>query len=187
MKLILLSCPTCGQSLTPENDDVVVQCQHCWSPAAIGVNGPGRIPVHFAVAEGVSVTTVKWVPFWVFEGRVHIKKRETQGGRRSDREDSEALWAEPRRLFAPAWNVNMRTIKELGSRLIQRQPEYRLIDKPDDARLTSATVTPGDALKLLEFIILAIEAQRKDWLRDLLFEIETGKPEFWAMPQGKYW
>jgi len=160
MKLILLRCPTCTQPLTPENDDVVIQCSHCQTPAAIGVNGPAKIATRFAVPERVKPKTNIWVPFWVFDGRVHIKKRETQGGRRADRRDSEALWAEPRRLFAPAWEVNMPTVKE---------------------------VTPGDALKLLEFIIMAIEAQRKDWLRDLLFEIEAGKPEFWAMPQGKYW
>jgi hypothetical protein len=38
-------------------------------------------------------------------------------------------------------------------------------------------------LRLLEFVVLAIEARRDDWLKALDFRIEAGEPQLWALPQ----
>lgn len=185
MKLVLLRCPECTRPLTPENDDVVVVCTHCYTPVAIGVDGPSRMRVRYALPAGANTAAKQWVPYWVFEGQVRIQRRETQGGR-SGGQDSEKMWAVPRRLYAPAWDLSLATAQEVGSRLAQQQPEIQFINRPEEARLTAATVTPNDARKLLEFIVLAIEARRKDWLKDLDFSIDVGEPELWAMPKGTY-
>ena len=42
----------------------------------------------------------------------------------------------------------------------------------------------------MEFIVLSIEAQRKDWLKNLTFHISADAPELWALPaqlQGSRW
>jgi hypothetical protein len=57
------------------------------------------------------------------------------------------------------------------------------VERPDGAQLINAVVTPADARKLLEFIVLAIEARRKDWLKNLVFELEVGEPKLLAFPQ----
>lgn len=186
MKLVLLRCPNCGRALTPENDDVVVACNHCRTPVAIARDGPSRISVRFAVSGDEIGRQDAWHPFWVFSGKVNISRRETQGGARSGAKDSAALWGSPRRLYVPAWELSMRIAQEVGSRLVQEQPRFRFVDQPQESRLVAATVTPGDARRLLEFVVLAIEARRRDWLKDLDFAMDLDQPELWALQEADF-
>jgi hypothetical protein len=183
MKLILLRCPNCAEPLKPDNDDVVVVCTNCHTAVAIDADGPRKVETHYAVATGSGTELSEWRPFWVFEGTVDIQKREIQGGGRSSGKDAAALWSVPRRLYVPAWDLSLHTAQDVGSRLIQEQPRFHKIPRPENAQLAVATVTPDDAIKLLEFIVLAIEARRRDWLEDLEFQLDVGEPEFWAMPE----
>ena len=80
----------------------------------------------------------------------------------------------------------MHVAQEVGSRMIQHPPVARFIERPEGAYMEPAVVSTGDALRLLEFIVLAIEARRRDWLKALDFRIEAGEPELWAMPQGGF-
>lgn len=184
MKLILLRCPNCGEPLNPANDDVVLACSNCHSPVAITVNGPQEMTVRYAVPGNRAASGKRWFPFWIFEGRVHILRRETQGGSRSGRKESEKLWGDSRRLYVPAWDLDLHNAQEIGSQLIQEQPQIQFVNNPEEAQLVTATVTPKDARKLLEFVILAIEARRRDWLMDLEFDLEVNDPELWGMPEG---
>jgi hypothetical protein len=70
----------------------------------------------------------------------------------------------------------------MGGNLIQRQPSLKRVPRPPDARLLPVTVTPDDALKMLEFVVLAIEARRPDWLENINFRLEVGEPALWALP-----
>ena len=185
MKLVLLRCPNCTEPLKPENDDVVLACTNCHTPVAIAVNGAVKMAVQFAVPASYKAEPRRWMPFWVFEGRVIINRRETQGGR-SRTKDMAAQWGVPRRFFVPAWDLDPHTAQDVGSRMVQQQPSFEKIDRPQEAHLQTALVTPKDAKKLIEFIVLAIEARRKDWLRDLQFELDMGAPNLWALPEGTY-
>jgi hypothetical protein len=77
----------------------------------------------------------------------------------------------------------MHTAQNVGSYLIQQQPALQEIERPSELQFTSATVTPGDARKLLEFIVLAIEARRDDMLKNLQFNLEIGEPQMTALPK----
>jgi hypothetical protein len=184
MKLVLLRCPNCARPLTPDDDDVVFMCPNCFTAVSIDESGVRVADVRFALPTKADVRTENWLPFWVYQGRVEILSRETQG--RSDDKASELQWANPLQMFVPAWAISMEVAQDVGSRLIQRQPATRFIERPDGATMVPVTVSQEDALRLLEFIVLAIEARRRDWLRGLDFHIETGEPELWAMPRGGF-
>ncbi|MGB3716607.1 MAG: hypothetical protein WA996_19480 [Candidatus Promineifilaceae bacterium] len=183
MKLILLRCPNCSSALKPGIDDIIYACPNCSSAIHIEAEGPKIIGIQYAIPTKGKDGEEIWVPFWVFEGRVQIKKRETQG-RQSNTKDSIALWGSPRRLYVPAWDLSIHTAQEVGSKLTQRQLTMRFVERPTEAQLTPATVSPADALNLLEFIVLAIEARRKDWLKELVFDLEVGEPELLALPRA---
>ncbi|MCB8943580.1 MAG: hypothetical protein H6658_07480 [Ardenticatenaceae bacterium] len=188
MKLLLLRCPQCQAPLAPEQWDVVVSCRGCYTAVAIDESGLERMPVYYAAARTDKVE--QWVPFWVFNGRVHITQRDTQGGGGSSQQDSEQFWGESRRLYVPAWDMPMPTAREIGQQFTQEQTLLQEIPQPNEAVLVSAAVTPQDALKLLEFIVLSMEAQRKDWLKNLQFHIAADGPQLWAIPargQGGRW
>jgi hypothetical protein len=184
MKLILLRCPNCARPLTPENDDVVFMCTNCFTSVSLDESGLQRVDVRFALPPKGDPGTEQWLPFWVYEGQVQILKRDTQG--RSDGKASDQQWARPLLMYVPAWEMSMEVAQEVGSRLITRQPVTRSIERPPAAYMIPAVVTPEEALGLLEFIVLAIEARRRDWLKALDFRIETGEPELWAMPKDSF-
>jgi predicted RNA-binding Zn-ribbon protein involved in translation (DUF1610 family) len=181
MKLVLLRCPNCARPLAPDDDDVVMMCPNCFTCVSIDERGVQKADVRFALPSRSDESAQKWLPFWVYHGRVQILNRETQG--RSDNKASQQQWANPLRMYVPAWEISMKVAQEVGSKLIEHQPEIRFAQRPEGAIMSPAVVTTGDAFRLLEFIVLAIEARRKDWLKSLDFRIEAGEPELWAMPQ----
>jgi hypothetical protein len=184
MKLTLLRCPNCARRLAPENNNVVFMCTNCFTSVSVSDSGIETADIRFALPPKGDLRTQQWLPFWVYEGQVHILRRETQG--RSDGKASDIQWARSLRMVVPAWEISMQVAQDIGSRFIQHQPVMKFVERPDDAYMAPAVVTPGDALRLLEFIVLAIEARRRDWLKDIDFRIEAGAPELWALPKDGF-
>lgn len=184
MKLLALRCPTCAQSLKPQNPEVVVlRCGGCGTAVSLSESGLDTISVQFAAAAVEEFDA--WAPLWVFNGRVHIHSRQTQGRDRQAQQDAEQLWGYPRRLYVPAWDLPTEAACQLGGNLVQHQPTFQPADPPKRVTLIEAVITPEDALKLLEFVVLNVEAARKDWLKDLQFTIEVTTPQLWAIPAVK--
>jgi hypothetical protein len=142
------------------------------------------INIRYALPSKVQEDIEVWVPFWVFEGQVKIKKRVTQSSRRLSTKDSLTMWQELQRFYVPAWDLTVHKAQDIGSKLVHRQPEMRYIEQPAGLKLTPAIISPADALRLLEFIVLAIEARRNDWLKEIEFEVEVGDPELYALPEA---
>jgi hypothetical protein len=180
MKLLALRCPECSQPIKPENDHIVVACEHCATAVHIGDEGLTRLNVSW-VAPRSATQVRRWLPFWVFHGNANIDHRDTQGGG-NRLEEALRFWAEPRDLYVPAWELSLETADKVGSGLIQRQPRFSHTSRPPEARLTPATLAPADALKMLEFIVLAVEARRSDWLKSIDFHLDVGDPSLWALP-----
>jgi hypothetical protein len=184
MKLLALRCPQCGQKLEPQsNEVVVVACGHCHTAVTLHQSGLQPIDIYYAAPANEQVDS--WLPFWVFHGRVNLQRRESQGGSKGADKEAAELWQRVQRLYTPAWSIPAQRARALGSQLVQAQPIFQAIPRPAEARLTEAIITPEDGLKLLDFIVLTIEAERKDWLRDLQFKIDAGPPALWAIPAQK--
>ena len=186
MKLLALRCPNCAEPLKLDNDAIVIACHSCFKPVAIAANGPQLMKIWFATMDPDQKQVDKWVPFWVYEGRVNILQRETQSGWRSNDEDAGRFWDSTRQLFIPAWDLDLHRAQDIGSRMIVNQPQFNFVAQPTKYELVEAAVKPDDAERLLEFIVLAIEARRKDWLKNLEFKIDVGKPQLWAMPASSF-
>jgi hypothetical protein len=190
MKLLPLRCPSCRQHLPVENDDVLVDCAHCCTAVLVDDEGVRTADVRFAVSSRAAAQGGRWLPYWVFHGRVHIQQRETQGGGGwgilglTPEAESRQLWGSDRYLYVPAWNLHLREAQAIGSELIQAQPAHSFVPRPESAQVETATIMAQDAAKMLEFIVLAIEARRKDWLKRLVFELEVGPGELWLLPAG---
>lgn len=183
MKLLLLRCPTCADPLPAENDDVVLTCPTCFTDVKLDEQGIQTTAVSFVQPTKPDAVT-HWLPFWVMEARVDIQSRKTQGRNKGAEKDSEEMWAAPRLLYTPAWDFPVPQARQMGSGLVVRQPAVHLLDtRPSEALLTPAVFTVEDAQKFLTFVVLTIEAERKDWLKDLQFQVvPLRKPEMWALP-----
>lgn len=181
MKLLLLRCPVCQEGLHPEDNDVVLACTNCHSPIALDENGMDEANVHYAAATKLESVT-HWLPFWITYGRVNITNRQTQGSNRGAQKDSQEMWETERYLYIPAWDMPIPEARQLGRTLVESQPVLVEGERPAVGTFTAANVTAEDALKLLELIILTIETERKDWLKDLKFTIQAPPPELWIVP-----
>lgn len=188
MKLLALRCPQCDTWLQPQQLDVVLPCPTCKTAVYLQESGLVTLPVTYAAAQGAG--PVVWLPFWRFHGRVQVERRDTQGGSQAARKEAEALWSQPRHFYVPAWELPAHQAREMGGQLVSRQPVFQTLDPVEPPLFQAATLTPGDAQKLLELIILTIEAERGDWLKSLQFRLELAAPDLWALPgrpQGDGW
>ncbi len=179
MKLLLLRCPKCAHPLAPGQNDQVIQCPNCRGAVSLSESGIRTLPVRY-VAPTVAAPPV-WLPFWVYQGQVTIKVRKTQGGRSAEREARE-FWANPLRLFVPAWECDLAEARELAQRLLVKQPALEPIDRPEEASFQPAVVTAHDARKLLELVIVSLEADRKDWMETLDFDMQLESEVLWLFP-----
>lgn len=182
MKLLALKCPVCAQRLTPKSKNVLVMgCANCETAVSIDPNkGVQETTLQFATPKSPEVDT--WLPLWVFDAQVNITSRRTRKKHGRSEKASQELWGQPRRLYVPAWTMNMKTARQLGTKLVENQPQLQPTEKPSGANLSEMLVAEEDALKLVEFIVMSIEAERKDWLTNLQFDIQTRTTNLWAIP-----
>lgn len=185
MKLLALKCPVCAQRLAPKNSQALLMgCAHCETAVSIDPDkGVQETSLSFAAPKSAGVSS--WLPMWVFDAQVNITSRRTRSRDGRSEKASQAFWGVPRRLYVPAWTPNMQSARMLGTKLVENQPQFQATDKPSGAHLSEMVVAEEDALKLVEFIIMSIEAERKDWLTDLQFNIQRQATNLWAIPAQK--
>ncbi|HSD82356.1 MAG TPA: hypothetical protein VLG46_00765 [Anaerolineae bacterium] len=177
MTLLVVRCPSCGNALAPGDDDLVIACGQCGAGLHLAEEGPQPIEIRYAQTQLAKAGA--WRPWWIFKGSVNLLARETQGGNRSD--EARKFWAQPRVMGVPAWELSMGAVKSAGVQMLKQPPVLQAIPRPSGAPLAPAVVSAEDARKMLEFLILTLEAGRDDWLKTLDFRIEAGPPELWAI------
>lgn len=178
MKLDALICPECAQWLSPKPDDIVLACPRCFT--AIILENSGLRSLSAVMHAASSSTDAAWYPFWTFQGQVQFTARETQSGDKS--KDAQQFWQTARRFFIPAWNLDMWQARDLGMELLQKPPQLTILNASPESTFHSATLSREDALKLVDFIILTLEAERKDMLRKLQFKLTIDDPTLWLLP-----
>jgi len=182
MKLLLLRCPTCNYALEPGQEDRVVQCPNC--RAAVGINEAGlEIQATHFMRSSVA-HPLHWLPFWVYNGRVTIMERKTQGGKSAEQE-AQAFWGQPRQVYIPAWQISLPAARDMVSRLLQEQPPQEAIDPPEGTTFEPVVMTREDGRKLLELVIVSIEAERKDWMESLAYDLKLDGESLWLLPAAK--
>ncbi len=174
MKLIALRCPTCNNALAPDDDDLVIACQQCG--AAIAITDEGLQPIEVRYTAGGTDLRRPW---WVFEGRVQLVRRETQGGNR--REEAQQFWSQPRSFYVPAWELSLQSLKSNGLEMLQKQPQLQAGQRPAEVKLSPVVISAEDARRMLEFLVLSLEAGRSDELKSIDFKIEMSDPVLWAL------
>jgi hypothetical protein len=176
MKLIMLRCPSCSQELTPGEEDLIVLCAQCGAAIEFAEDGLHPIDIRYA-ASGSKKT--EWRPWWVFNGQVSLVRRETQSG--NQRDEALRFWEKVTRLYVPAWELSLQAVREAGLAQLKAQPPLQAMPRPAGARCAPVVVSASDARQLLDYLVLTVEAGRKDWLKDLQFTVEVGLPELWAL------
>lgn len=178
IELVLLKCPQCSTPVPAEEDEVAWVCATCGLGLQLTETGLAPVPVHWAApgAGALAARVERWQPFWVFNGTVAFHQRLNYGGNAAP----DDLWLAPRRLFVPAYACPLAQLQALGADLTRRQPALQ--PAPAAGPLQGCTFMPDDAQRAAEFVVVSIEAARKDKLRSLQFTLNLAPPELWLLP-----
>jgi hypothetical protein len=116
-------------------------------------------------------------PFWVADGHVVVQKRQTYSG--NQEREAQSFWSQPRRFFIPAFTCLLEDFLSQGMNALLKPPA---LEPGLPARFLPVTLSAEDMPAAAEFIVMAIEAGRKDKLREINFSVELSSPNLWILP-----
>ena len=175
VELIPLKCIRCDTPIPAKSDEFAWVCGQCELGQQIGENGLSDLEIHYA--QGIHPPQ-KGRPFWVCEGRVTLD-RDTYSGAAQVAQASEFFWSKPRKFFVPAFFLPLEEIIRLGVQWLQNPPT---LSSGSPVDFEPVTVGSDDIQAWAEFLVVAIEAERKDKVKYILFEIQLDEPQLWILP-----
>lgn len=175
VELIPMQCIRCQFPIPAQPDEVAWVCEQCQQGQQLSDEGNLQpLEVHYAA--GIPAAA-KGKPYWVAQGRVQIIQRQTYRGNQS--RNMHTFWQAPRLFFVPAYTLPLEQLVQLGMELL-RQPPALQPGRP--AAFLPVNFLPSDVRPLAEYVILAVEAGRKDDLRSLKFDLQLDPPQLWVLP-----
>lgn len=175
IRLAPLVCGQCQTMLPAYPDEMAWRCEQCGAGWHLNATLDGLDPhtIHYSARLNPQV---HGRPFWVAQGNVSLQ-RDTYSG--NENRPAQEFWSVPRRFFVPAFTCPLETLLEQGRDLLLKPPELQ--DGPP-GKFTPVTVGPHDTRALAEFIVLSLEADRKDKLKQARISVQLAEPELWILP-----
>ena len=174
VELIPLVCIKCSTPIPAEPQEVAWVCSLCGQGMLLQEQ-QGLTGLQVNYAEGIP-PGCNGRPFWVTEGSITLM-RETYSGNK-DREAQE-FWKRPHTFFVPAFACNLESLLSLGTQLLLNPPAYQ----PGLPCPFEPVVLPlEDVQATADFIVMAIEAGRKDKLKKVDFSLQLANPSLWILP-----
>jgi hypothetical protein len=175
IRLIAMQCPRCTTPVPAQAGEVAWVCLQCGQGMLLsdeqGVTG---LDVFFSAAIGAGKTGT---PYWVARGVVRPLLRQAYRG--NAEQEMHAFWAVPRLFYVPALRLPVEQMVAAGVALL-RQPVRMEPGSP--VPFTPVVVPPEDVRPTAEFMVMSLEADRKDMLKEFQFEIKIDPPQLWILP-----
>lgn len=174
VRLVPMTCLQCATPLRAEEDEIAWTCDKCAQGMLLTPTGLAPLTVKWAAAP--ATPGLKWWPFWSFTGTVRFARRDSFGGR----SEPDKLWNEPQVFFVPAYAASLQELETIGAELLKKR--LRPTAGAAAGRLPPVAVFPHDASRAAEFVVLNVEADRRDKLKSVEFTIQATEPELWILP-----
>ncbi len=170
-----LQCLKCQAPILANVDEVAWLCPTCGQAACLDEKQPSGlslVEIHFA--DGIQAGQ-RGRPYWVAQGLVMVQ-RETYSGN----ENRQALefWQKPRTFFVPAYTCTLEQMIGQGMQLL-KQPVSML--QGQVCQFDPVTLALEDVRPMAEFIIMGIEAERRDMLKSVSIQLNLAQPSLWIL------
>ncbi|MBN1668776.1 MAG: hypothetical protein JW862_16900 [Anaerolineales bacterium] len=176
VELVPLNCLRCGFALPAALDEIAWVCSQCGQGQRLHpLEGLQPLEVHYAA--GI-VPPKKGRPYWVSTGQVSLQ-RETYSGLGKQTGQAESFWSQPRRFYIPAYDFQLDEFTRLGVDWLAQQPE---LQAGPAASFEPVTVLAEDVPAWAEFLVMALEAERKDKVKSVNFSLQLEPPQLWILP-----
>ncbi len=174
IELIPLVCCRCQTPVPAQPDETAWVCPNCGQGLLLSEIS-GTVPLQINYSKGIAPNT-KPRPFWVATGQVAIQRSIYGGGDQSAY--AQAFWQAPHQFFVPAFSLALETLIDVGSNMLLQPPS---LDPGATTPFLPVTLATSDIQPMAEFIVMGIEAARKDKLREVEFTLKLGAPELWIL------
>ena len=175
IELIPLSCVQCNYPIPAEDQQVAWVCSQCSTGMILEEQGLEKMDFHYH--QGIrSGQTGK--PFWVLNARVNLDRKVYNTFGKKDK-DAKAFWGQDRMFFLPAYDCSVEEMVEIGKAYL-RNP-LQLADGESAAHLP-VTMGKEDIKSIAEYLVMAIEADRRDDVKQVTFQISLSDPVLWILP-----
>ena len=176
VNLIPLVCPRCGTPVPALVEEVAWVCAQCAQGLLLDEQkGLGLLEVNYAA--GILAADLG-KPYWVVDGQVTLSRQAYSGGRR-ETDEAGLFWSAPRRFFIPAFNISLENLLSDATHRLLTPPA---LQPGQAARFYPATLPAANIQPVAEFIVMAIEAGRKDKLKKVDFSLQLSAPVLWILP-----
>jgi len=176
IELIPLVCLNCSTPIPAGKDEMAWVCAQCGQGMALDVQkGLTPLPVHYA--KGIQPGR-RGKPYWVADGQVNLQREVYRSSGKSAQEAVQ-FWSSPRSFLIPAYSLPQEDLLAQTTRFLLQPPA--LISGPR-AQFEPVTLSMEDIQPVAEFIVMAIEASRKDMLKDIRFSLDLPLPSLWILP-----
>ena len=175
IELIPLVCLRCQTPVPAEPEEVAWVCAQCGQGLLLSEE-KGTVPQVVNYAAGI-IPNNKGKPFWVVTAQVALQRRTFGIG--DQNQEAARAWSVPRRFFVPAFTLPLEQLVEWGTRLLVQPPN---LQAGSPASFLPVTLLPEDIKPMVEFIVMGVEANRKDKLKEVQISLQLGAPELWILP-----
>ena len=179
VELIPLLCTHCQAAIPAQPEEVAWVCAQCGQGLLLSEE-KGVVPLTINFSAEIPPTG-KGRPFWVVAGQTVLQRRIFGGGDQG--QQAQEYWRSPHRFFVPAFNLPLDQMVDWGLRFLQQPPNLNaaapVVTPPS---FLPVTLMPGDLQPMVEFIVMGIEAARKDKIKEIQLSIKLELPELWIIP-----
>lgn len=177
VELVPLVCLRCSTPIPAGIDEVAWVCTQCGQGLILDeVNAIQPLEVHYAAS---IPPNTRGKPYWVAEGQVTALQRDTYDSGRKGGQQAEHFWSQPRRFFVPAFSATLEALLEGATKLLLQPPE---LQSGTAVQFEPVTLSVEDVQSAAEFIVMAIEAGRKDKVKKVNFSLQLSAPVLWILP-----
>lgn len=174
IELVPMFCLRCQNAIPAAPDEAAWVCGQCGQGMRLSDEG-GLVPLEFHFSDSIPAGA-RGKPFWVAEGKVDIHRSTFSGDRTREMLD---FWQAPRNFFIPAFELPIEDVTRLGISMLLQPPS---INPGSPVGFEAVTIPLNDVRPLSEFIILSIEAGRKDDLKAIEFQLQLEEAQLWVLP-----
>jgi hypothetical protein len=175
IQLIPLLCFKCQAPVLAQPDEIAWVCDQCGQGLLLSET-QGTVPLEVNFGVGIA-PNAKGRPFWVAPGVVQLQRRIFGSGDQSA--VAQKFWSAGRTFFIPAFSLPLADVIDWGVKMVQQPP---ILTPGGAAAFLPVTVQRQDVKAYAEFIVMGIEAARKDNLKELQFSLTLETPSLWILP-----
>jgi len=174
IELTPLVCIRCSTRLPAQPEEVAWVCPQCNQGQQLHETH-GLAPLEVQYVAGVTPGQ-KGKPFWVVDGQVSLQRQTYSGNQEPE---AQRFWGTVRRFFIPAFDLPLEQILTLGRQYLVQPPT---LQSGPPTPFEPVILAPVDLPALAEFIVMALEADRKDKLKQLRIQLALQTPALWVLP-----